>query len=147
MGAFDPNYKEKNLVVAKICQKILIFNKKGEVLFLQRSEKSSRPHEWDLVGGGLDRGETVEEGLRREVWEECQLKIKNITPVYVQLEQSGDDGSYVLMVGYKGDSDEDSPIPILSWEHESYKWVTREEALGVKLPEFHSKLVVNAVNG
>lgn len=145
MSDYDPNYKP-NPVYAKIGQKILVFNRKGEVLFLQRSEKCSRPHEWDLIGGGLDIGDTPNTGLEREALEECQLKIKNLTPVYIHLDQSGDNGSYVLMIGYKGETVEDNPTPTLSWEHESYKWVTPKEALQIKLPDFHTNTVRKALD-
>jgi len=144
MSDFDPNYKE-NPVFAKVGQKILVFNQKGEVLFLQRSEKCSRPHGWDLAGGGLDVGEGTYEGVEREVLEETQIKIQNITPVHTQLETSGNDGSYVLMIGYIGETVEENPTPVLSWEHESYKWVSTEEALKVELPDFHSNTVVRAI--
>lgn len=144
MSDYDPNYKP-NPVIAKIGQKVLVFNRKGEVLLLQRSEKCSRPHDWDLIGGGLDIGDTPNGGLEREAWEECQLKIKNLTPVYIHLDQSGDDGSYVLMIGYKGETVEDEPTPKLSWEHESYKWVSPDQALEIKLPEFHTNTVLKAL--
>lgn len=144
MSDYDPNYKP-NPVIAKVGQKVLLFNKNGEVLFLQRSEKCSRPHDWDLIGGGLDIGDTPNSGLEREAWEECQIKIKNLTPVYIYLDQSGDDGSHVLMIGYKGETVDENPTPILSWEHESYKWVTPEEALQIKLPEFHTNTVLKAL--
>lgn len=143
MSEFNPNYKE-NRVMAKIGQKILIFNKKGEVLFLQRSDKCSRPHGWDLVGGGLDVGEGTYEGLEREVAEETQIKIQNIIPLHTQLETT-DDGSSVLMIGYKGETVEEKPTPVLSWEHENYKWLSQEEALKVELPDFHSNTVKRAI--
>jgi 8-oxo-dGTP pyrophosphatase MutT (NUDIX family) len=50
----------------------LVYNKKGEVLFIFRSGK------WDLPKGGMDKGEEMEETAMREVEEETgvnQLKI------------------------------------------------------------------------
>lgn len=144
MSTFDPNYKP-NPVIAKIGQKILVFNKKGEVLLLQRSEKCTRPHEWDLIGGGLDVGDTPESGIQREAWEECQIHIENIKAVYIHLDQSGEGKKYVLMIGYKGETVLEQPTPVLSWEHEAYKWVTPEKALQIKLPEFHTQTVIKAL--
>ncbi|MFW5705043.1 MAG: NUDIX domain-containing protein [Nanoarchaeota archaeon] len=39
---------------------------------------------WDLLGGGLDFGESFEIGLKREIFEESGLKIKKMSnqPVY-----------------------------------------------------------------
>jgi 8-oxo-dGTP pyrophosphatase MutT (NUDIX family) len=144
MSTFDPNYKP-NPVIAKIGQKILVFNKKGEVLLLQRSEKCTRPHGWDFIGGGLDVGDTPESGIQREAWEECQIHIEKIEPVYIHLDQSGEGNKYVLMIGYKGETVLEQPTPVLSWEHEAYKWVTPEEALQIKLPEFHTQTVIKAL--
>ncbi|KVV15205.1 NUDIX hydrolase [Flavobacterium sp. TMP13] len=52
----------------------LVYNKKGEVLFIFRNGK------WDLPKGGTDKGELIEDTAMREVEEETgvnQLKIKN----------------------------------------------------------------------
>jgi 8-oxo-dGTP pyrophosphatase MutT (NUDIX family) len=51
----------------------LVYNKKGEVLFIYRNGK------WDLPKGGTEKGEEIEDTAMREVEEETgvnQLKIK-----------------------------------------------------------------------
>jgi len=143
MSVYDPNYKS-NPIIAKIGQKILIFNKDGEVLLLKRSEKCTRPHEWDLIGGGLDVGDTPEGGIEREAMEECQLRVKNIVPVHIHLDNSGDEAEYVLLIGYKVETVDENPTPVLSWEHESYEWFSPEEATKIKLPVFHATTVLKA---
>ncbi len=57
-----------------------VFNSKGEVYLQKRPEwKDIQPGKWDTaVGGHMDYGETPEEALRREVFEE--LGIKDFTP-------------------------------------------------------------------
>ena len=37
---------------------------------------------WICPGGGLELGETIEEGIKREVREETQLEIDLVTPLY-----------------------------------------------------------------
>ena len=52
----------------------LVYNKKGEVLFIFRNGK------WDLPKGGTEKGETMEETAMREIEEETgvnKLKITN----------------------------------------------------------------------
>ena len=53
--------------------KALIKNSDGKIL-LSKEENGF----FDFLGGGLDHGETLQEGLKREVLEETNLRIKNI---------------------------------------------------------------------
>lgn len=53
----------------RVALRALIRNDKGEILIVK--EKS---HDWwDLPGGGLDYGESIEDGLKRELVEEVGL--------------------------------------------------------------------------
>lgn len=49
-----------------------IFNEKGELLLQKRSDKKK----WGLPGGAIELGETFEDAVIREVWEETKLKVK-----------------------------------------------------------------------
>jgi len=61
---------------SKKVAKIVLFNKKGEVLMLKRSSKSKKhPKEWDLPGGHIKKGENLNQGLEREVREETGISI------------------------------------------------------------------------
>lgn len=51
----------------------LVFNRKGEVLFIYRGGK------WDLPKGGIDNGENIEETAMREVEEETGVNKLKIT--------------------------------------------------------------------
>ncbi len=52
----------------RVSLKAVIENDQGEVLCVK--EEGS---DWSLPGGGLDHGETIEQGLRRELHEEVAL--------------------------------------------------------------------------
>ena len=45
-----------------------------------REDKPSIPHPgyWDIFGGGINDGETPEEGIRREVMEEIEREIEDL---------------------------------------------------------------------
>ena len=53
---------------------VAIFNQKGEVLMAKRSENCRDEHgRWDICGGGLKLGETIDSNMRREMKEELDL--------------------------------------------------------------------------
>lgn len=63
----------------RVSLKAVIENHKGEILCVKEAGS-----EWTLPGGGLDHGETVEQGLRRELFEEVALdqdESLTLTPV------------------------------------------------------------------
>lgn len=60
-----------------------LFVKDGKILLLKESKKLSG--QWELPGGGLNFGEDIHQGLKREIEEETGMKVKSISekPVYV----------------------------------------------------------------
>lgn len=142
MRDFDPNYNETP-VLAKIGQKAVVFNEKNEVLFLRRSEKCSRPGGWDFPGGGIEMGEDPTISIIREIKEETQLTVTDIEPIHLESSINEND-EFEIMVGYK--SKTLYATPNLSWEHDDYKWLNREEALKVELPKMHKKFLEKALS-
>ncbi|WP_084097592.1 NUDIX hydrolase [Cyclobacterium lianum] len=57
----------------RLSVKALILDRNNRFL-LVREENGM----WELPGGGLDHGETPQEGIKREIWEEMRLKTKSI---------------------------------------------------------------------
>lgn len=56
-----------------------VFDPNGQVLVLRRAEfMRARPNEWDLPGGKVDDGETQEQAIVREVYEETGLSVQNL---------------------------------------------------------------------
>ena len=55
---------------------VWIMNKKGELLFQQRSmQKKVNPGKWTRTGGHVDSGETPLDAVQRETYEEIGVKI------------------------------------------------------------------------
>ena len=48
-----------------------IFNERGEILLQKRSDNGF----WSMPGGAVDPGESVQQGVLREVWEETGLHV------------------------------------------------------------------------
>ncbi len=82
-----------------------IFVKEGKILLLKESQKLGG--EWELPGGGLDFGEDIKNGLKREIEEETGMQIKKISekPVYAwtwRFENSRSmDWYYSLVLAYQ----------------------------------------------
>ncbi len=49
-----------------------------EVLLIRRNQEPARG-EWSLPGGAVEVGETLEQALQREVWEETGLQVEVVT--------------------------------------------------------------------
>ena len=53
-----------------------IIEHKNKILVTQRSEKMALPLKWEFPGGKIEKGETAEACLIREILEELQIDIK-----------------------------------------------------------------------
>ena len=60
----------------------LVFNEKGQLLLLKRSELAEfKPGHYTIPGGHVDSGEDFETAAKRELLEESGIKSDNITEV------------------------------------------------------------------
>ena len=64
-----------------------IIVKDGKVLLEKRGTFKGRPMlesgKWAIVGGFLDRNETIKEGIKREIFEETGLKVKSLKLLHI----------------------------------------------------------------
>lgn len=100
---------------------VIIFNKKGEVLLVQRSAKcDTYPEYWCFPGGRVDEGETAEVCAVREVLEETALEIKpeDLTYLYTVTKDTDKDIQFFASNKYKGEV-------VLDWESMDFKWASR----------------------
>ena len=71
--------------IQEVCVGAAIFNKKGKLLFVRRSNTDSfMPGFWELPGGSTDFGEEPQQALQREIKEECGLDISVGKPLSTQ---------------------------------------------------------------
>jgi len=132
--------------------KALIRNSKGEILLLKVNKEKLKGFEgdayWDIPGGRIQKGSTVEETLKREIEEEIGIsEIKNIKPFSMVLSKiripQGDDSVGLILGTYTCEIPESANIN-LSEEHTEAKWFSSDEAsklLEVKYPiEFTEKI-------
>jgi 8-oxo-dGTP diphosphatase len=142
MSEYDPNYVPvKNYVLVGL--KAVVTNK-DKVLLMKRSDKVSRTGGWDLCGGGLDKDEDPKTGIVREIKEESGLDVEKITllDAILTYERNGDQA--VILAWHAETAGNEVT---LSWEHDKYRWVTKEEAMEEPgLPQEHKDFISKALS-
>ncbi len=131
MNVYDPNYVHTK-TYALVGQKAIVLNSQNQLLVLQRSEKSSDGGKWSLPGGALEEKEEPFASIEREIIEETELSVLDIKPFYLHT-YTTEDGDFVLAVGYYCHSVNNDVV--LNWEHTTFKWLTKKEALQLDLTE------------
>jgi 8-oxo-dGTP diphosphatase len=108
----------------RLSMKVVIRDQEGKCLLIKRSMQSKgNPGKWDFPGGKVDPGESFDEGLLREVYEETRLRISLEKPLTVlESESPSNRVIYLFMEGKLLDGDIE-----LSEEHEDYSWVDPAE--------------------
>jgi 8-oxo-dGTP diphosphatase len=111
---------------------LILYTKEKKVLLQHRAEDAERlPGYWAVFGGGIEEGETPEEAVKREIFEEIEYKVKN--PVLFSQEESiqGD----LRVIGHTFLEEYDESQPIRQHEGQGYGWFTIPEALELKITE------------
>lgn len=120
------------LLKAKTKEKVkyadnLVFNEKGQILLLKRSEQDkSFPGLWVIPGGHVDIGEECEEASKRELYEEAGIEVNEV----VKVGEYTDD-----KVSIKYFESHTTKEPVLQQEEIwSYKWVDIKDLSGYEMP-------------
>lgn len=132
----------------------LIRNQKNEILLLQVNPANlhgGHKDYWDLPGGRIQKGDSPEDTLKREVFEETSVTaITDIRPVTmllsnIRIPTTNNDSVGLILSVYNCTIPDDVTI-LLSDEHIAYEWFTPSEASGllqVKYPMDFCKAVAN----
>ncbi|GIF69792.1 hypothetical protein Ais01nite_78270 [Asanoa ishikariensis] len=111
------------------CAAGVIVDDDGRV-FIQRRSPTRKlfPDTWDIVGGHLEPGESVEEALYREVTEETGWHVSIVLGTIAELRYRGNDGFERLETDFLIRVDGDLARPRLeAGKHTAFRWITRDE--------------------
>lgn len=126
---------------AGVSQKAIIFNEEGKFLTLQRTNTApSNPNKWDLPGGNLDFGEDTIKGITREIKEETGLKIENIKPFDAE-SHINKKNEFWVTIAYTAKTKSDKIK--LSFEHNDFKWIDKEEFLKLESSKKLKRFIKN----
>jgi 8-oxo-dGTP diphosphatase len=107
----------------------LIVDDDGRI-FIQRRSPDRRlfPNTWDIVGGHVESGETLEEALYREVQEETGWRVSVVIGVVGEYAYTGNDGIERVETDYLVRVDGDLARPQLeAGKHTEFRWLTESE--------------------
>ncbi len=129
----NKKYKKPKAWLMLLTAKAVIVNKNNDVLLLKRASKE-RMHagKYDLPGGTMEQGETVEQALIREVREETGLEIANAELIKISEYPEGHERSDELkalrfVVKYNGDDFKD--VVLNEAEHTKFEWLSIDKAI------------------
>lgn len=112
-----------------------IMENDGEILLLHRQDHKPQGNMWGIPSGKIDEGESLEEALEREVFEETGIKIgANDTKYHGGLYVRFNDYDFVYHLYYIN-IDSRLKIKTNSKEHKGHKWVRPKESLKMDLIE------------
>ena len=135
--------------------KAIIRNQKGEILLLKVNKETLKGYSgdayWDIPGGRIHKGSSIEETLKREVEEETGIRnIKSIKPFSMVLSNiripTSENGTVGLILSSYICEIEETIQITLSEEHREDNWFLPEEAsklLEFKYPKEFTEAIKN----
>ncbi len=100
----------------------------GKMLAVQRAaHKTFLPNQWELVGGHIEHGETLEQGLAREIREELGAEVEIGEPIHAFTYMRDRETHSVEIIFLARMLDPDA-ITLDPNALQAYRWVTLDEA-------------------
>ena len=104
----------------------------------RRANDDHKPSVWETVGGGMDREETPQEALMREIQEETGLAVRVDMPFNV-FSFKKDTGEFKVGITFL--CEYLSGEVVLSDEHSEYRWIDPKEFADLEsVPSLHAEI-------
>ncbi len=94
-------------------------------------------NDWGLPGGHIEQGETPDETIVREIYEECGVKSSDLQPAGFFMHSNGK-----LILAYTGTTQDDTLKSTQNNLEGIPKWLSRDEFLEITIEPNYQKLVL-----
>ena len=102
---------------------------KLQLLVLRRAANEDLfPNCWAVPGGHIDAGESVGEGLRREMQEETGLVISKVLAEFNGMVWFDEEGRRAFQLNFIVDVERSKEVVLRKEEHATWMWVDEEQA-------------------
>ncbi len=118
----------------------LIFNKHGQVLLSLRGSKAKNERgKWEIPGGAVEFGETLEQALKREVKEELGIEIEVITMLQVADHILPEENQHWVSPTFICSVKSGSPVIMEPGKSDQIQWFSIDEAANLPLANVTQK--------
>ena len=118
----------------RVSTKAAIFNKsRDRVIVIHMDQRN----DWGLPGGHIEQGETPDEAIVREIYEECGVKSSDLQPAGFFMHSNGK-----LILAYTGTTQDDTLKSTQNNLEGIPKWLSRDEFLEITIEPNYQKLVL-----
>ena len=119
---------------------LILYTSTGQILLQHRTSEAFRlPNYWAFCGGGLEKGESPERALQREILEELSYQVQSPHYLMAQTfrEEEDENTKYVFVEKYRD-------LPLQLGEGQAMGWFHPDETHGLKMIE-HDRVVVDHI--
>lgn len=110
----------------------------GKYFIAKRIPGGAMGERWEFPGGKVEEGETNEEALRREYYEEFKALINVRLPI-CDVEFKHDDKEFILSAYYVDIETDEGQFELC--EHTEFRWATLEEILDLPFADSDKKTI------
>lgn len=141
------NFLKKNAKkdkIDKIVVGAIITNENGEIFLAERKKDDFMGGMFEIPGGNAEKGENIYDTLVREIKEETNLNLKEVSKYINYFDYVSESGKKCRQFNFRVEV-EDGDIRLT--EHDSYKWIRLDEIEEQKIsPEVKECLVIHRFN-
>jgi len=131
------------MIVTNVAKLVVVNPESKQLLLIRRSQTDDRrPGQWDIPGGGVEDSESLEAAVIRECQEEVGIsftadEVKLIFTISEVIPDQDRLGNWLFFYGITNQIK-----PVLSFEHDDFRWMSLEEAMIAVSYERHKRLLL-----